>query len=123
MVELPRAIRNRAQVLDLVTKAITPAARVLAISHVITGAGAILPAKEICAEARSRGIFTVLDGAQAFGHIHVDVRDLGCDVYVGCFHKWLLAPAGTGFLYVRREREQDVWTTLASTHWNNHEAD
>ncbi|HYW47457.1 MAG TPA: aminotransferase class V-fold PLP-dependent enzyme [Bryobacteraceae bacterium] len=122
-VELPRPIHDRGQALELVSKAITPATRVIAISHVITGSGAILPAKEICAEARSRGILTVLDGAQAFGHIPVDVRDLDCDVYVGCFHKWLLAPAGTGFLYVRRDREKDIWTSLASSNWNNHNDD
>jgi len=122
-IELPRPIRNREQVLDLVTKSFTPATRVIAISHVITGAGAILPAKEICAEARRRGVLTVLDGAQALGHIHVDVRDLGCDAYVGCFHKWLLSPAGTGFLYVRRERQKDVWSSIASSQWNNHQDD
>jgi selenocysteine lyase/cysteine desulfurase len=122
-IELPRPIRNREQVLELVTKSFTPATRVIAISHVITGAGAILPAREICAEARRRGIFTVLDGAQAFGHIPVDVRALDCDVYVGCFHKWILAPAGNGFLYVRRERQKDVWSSIASSQWNNHEDD
>lgn len=122
-IDLPRPIHNRDEVLQLVSKAITPATKVIAISHVITAAGAILPAKEICAEARGRGIFTVLDGAQAFGHIPVDVRDLGCDAYVGCFHKWLLAPAGTGFLYLRRDRAKDVWSSLSSAQWNNHEDD
>src|SRR5207245_1639892 len=75
----------------------------------------------ICDEARNRGIFTVLDGAQAFGHVPVDVKDIGCDAYVGCFHKWMLAPAGTGFIYLRKDMAPKVWCSVASGQWNNHE--
>jgi len=121
MVKIPKPANSASEVMDIFRDALNARTRVLAISHVITGAGTILPAREMCAEARARGIFTVLDGAQAFGHIKVDVRDLNCDAYVGCFHKWLLAPAGTGFLYLRSGRAQDVWTTLASGQWNNHQ--
>jgi isopenicillin-N epimerase len=121
MVELAKPARNSEQLFEQVKSAITPRTKVIAISHVITGSGAIMPAKEICAEARRRGIFTVLDGAQAAGHIAVDVRDLGCDAYVGCFHKWLLAPAGNGFLYVRAGSAPRIWTTLASGQWDNHD--
>jgi len=120
-VTLPRPAHSADEVATLVKQAFTPRTRVLFLSHVVTGAGAILPVKEICAEARSRGIFTVIDGAQALGHVHVDVKDIGCDAYVSCFHKWLLAPAGNGFLYLRRERAKDVWTALSSSQWNNHE--
>jgi isopenicillin-N epimerase len=122
-VKLPKPAHNSGEMVELVKQAMTPRTRVLFISHVITGSGAILPVKEICAEARARGIFTVIDGAQAFAHIPVDVKEIGCDAYVGCFHKWLLAPAGNGFLYVRHERAKDVWTTLASGNWNNHDDD
>ena len=122
-VELPKPVHDPEEVLNLIRMGITSRTKVIFLSHVITGAGAILPVKEICAEARERGIFTVIDGAQAFGHIPVDVHDIGCDAYVGCFHKWLLAPAGTGFLYVRSEREKEVWSTLCSGNWANHEDD
>jgi selenocysteine lyase/cysteine desulfurase len=121
--ELPKPIHDEDQVLGIVRKSMTSRTKVLFLSHVITGAGAILPVKQICAEARQRGIFTVIDGAQAFGHIPVDVHDIGCDAYVGCFHKWLLAPAGTGFLYVRHERAKEVWSTLCSGNWANHDDD
>jgi selenocysteine lyase/cysteine desulfurase len=120
-VALPRPASDPEQILDLVRKAVTPRTRVLFLSHVITGSGAILPVREICGFAAQHGIFTVIDGAQAFGHIPVDVKAIGCDAYVGCFHKWLLAPAGTGFLYVRRERMKEIWTTLASSAWDDHE--
>ncbi|MBV9406148.1 MAG: aminotransferase class V-fold PLP-dependent enzyme [Acidobacteriaceae bacterium] len=121
VVKLPKPAQNPEEIIDRINAAITPKTRVIAISHVISGSGAILPVKEICAEARKRNIFTVLDGAHAVGHIPVDVRAIGCDAYVGCFHKWLLAPPGNGFLYVRSERAQDVWSTLASAQWDNHE--
>ncbi|MGO9615543.1 MAG: aminotransferase class V-fold PLP-dependent enzyme, partial [Bryobacteraceae bacterium] len=122
-VALPRPAHHPEELVDLVERAFTPRTRVLYLSHVITGSGAIVPVKEICAAARSRGILTVIDGAQALGHIPVDVRDIGCDAYVACFHKWLLAPAGNGFLYIRGDREKDVWTTLASANWANHDDD
>jgi selenocysteine lyase/cysteine desulfurase len=123
-VRLPdNPIHSPEQVVEVFKKAITPQTKVIAISHVITGTGAILPVKEICAEARSRGIFTVLDGAQAFGHIKVDLKDIGCDAYVGCFHKWILAPAGSGFIYLRADRTNDVWASVASGQWDNHQDD
>ncbi|MBV8553230.1 MAG: aminotransferase class V-fold PLP-dependent enzyme [Acidobacteriaceae bacterium] len=123
MVKLPRPAHSQAEIFDIVAKSITPRTRVIAISHVITVSGAIVPAKQIADEAQRRGIFTVFDGAQALGHIPVDVREIGCDAYVSCFHKWLLAPAGNGFLYVRRDAAPHIWSTLASTNWDNHEDD
>ena len=121
MVQLPPRIKNSAEVIEAFEKTITPQTKVLAFSHVITGSGAILPVKEICALARSRGIFTLLDGAQAFGHIPVDVQAIGCDAYVGCFHKWMLGPAGTGFMYMRKEAAPHVWSCVASGQWNNYD--
>ncbi|HUS87243.1 MAG TPA: aminotransferase class V-fold PLP-dependent enzyme [Bacteroidales bacterium] len=121
IVELPKPIHNEEQVIELVVNAFTPRTKVLMLSHVITGSGAILPVKEICAEARKRGIITILDGAQAVGHIEVNLKETGCDAYTGCFHKWILAPAGNGFLYIRKDMAPKVWTTLAGGNWDNHE--
>jgi len=61
-----------------------------------------------------------IDGAQAVGHLHVNVRDLGCDAYFSSPHKWLLAPKGNGFLYLRHDVQERIWTTLASSQWNNY---
>jgi len=119
-VKLPKPAHSRDELISLVARALTAQTRVLFLSHVITGSGAIVPVKEICAEARARGIFTVIDGAQAFGHIPVDVKELGCDAYIGCLHKWILAPAGNGFLFLRKEKAPQVWTTLPSSNWDNH---
>jgi cysteine desulfurase/selenocysteine lyase len=76
--------------------------RVLAISHVSNTLGTINPIKELIAEARKRGIITVVDGAQAIAHLNVDVQDLGCDLYAFSGHK-AYGPTGTGVLYGREE--------------------
>lgn len=121
IVEIPKPIKSKEEVIDIIVKSFTPKTRVLMLSHIISGSGAILPAKEICAEAKKRGIFTVLDGAQTTGQIKVDLRDIDCDAYVGCFHKWIGAPAGTGYMFVKPEYIKDIWTTVASYRWDNHE--
>jgi isopenicillin-N epimerase len=120
-VAIPKPAHSSAEVYDILVNAFTPRTRVLMVSHMITGSGAILPVKALCAEARKRGILTVLDGAQTIGQIPVDVQDIGCDVYLGCFHKWVGAPAGTGFMYVRADRMKSIWTTVASARWDNHD--
>lgn len=90
------------------------------LSHMISGSGAILPVKELCAEARKRGIFTVLDGAQTIGQIKIDLKEIDCDAYLGCFHKWMGAPCGTGFMFVKSEHLKNLWTTVASYRWDDH---
>ncbi|MFO7616446.1 MAG: aminotransferase class V-fold PLP-dependent enzyme [Bacteroidales bacterium] len=119
-IPLPKPATSPGEIIDIVTKSFTPKTRVLMLSHVITGSGAILPVKELCEAARQRGIFTVLDGAQALGHIPLNIREIGCDAYVGCFHKWILGPAGTGFLFLRKEVAPEISTTLASSQWDDH---
>jgi isopenicillin-N epimerase len=119
-VAIGKPITSSAEVFDTIVKAITPKTKVLMLSHMISGSGAILPVKELCAEAKRRGIFTVLDGAQTIGHIKVDLKDIDCDAYVGCFHKWMGAPTGTGFMFVKSSHMKDIWTTVASYRWDDH---
>jgi isopenicillin-N epimerase len=97
---------------DLVARferAITPKTKVLHFCHITNLTGQIFPVADICRLARARGIQTIVDGAHAFGHFPFAIGDLGCDYYGTSLHKWLLAPIGTGFLYVRRERIADLW--------------
>jgi isopenicillin-N epimerase len=89
--------------------AVTPRTKVLHFCHITNLTGQIFPVKAICDEARAKGIKTIVDGAHAFAHFPYKASDLGCDYYGTSLHKWLLAPIGTGFLYVRRENIEGLW--------------
>src|SRR5262245_40490509 len=99
-VALPVPMNDPDEIVRLVEAAITPRTRVIAWPHVTSQLGAIQPVQAICALAVPKSIYTVIDGAQAIGQIPIDVHAIGCDAYVGSPHKWLLAPAGNGFLYL-----------------------
>jgi len=94
---------------DALLSAISPATRVLHFCHITNLTGQIFPVRRICDEARRRGVQTIVDGAHAFAQFPCTLQDLGCDYYGTSLHKWLLAPIGTGFLYVRRERIASLW--------------
>lgn len=97
---LPTMPADPAEVLDAAARAITPRTRLFFFSHVLSPTGLVLPAKELCAEARRRGVVSVVDGAHAPAMIPLAVDEVGADFYTGNCHKWLLAPIGTGFLVV-----------------------
>jgi len=118
-VAMPVPAREPQEIVARIEQAITPKTKVIAWPHVTSQLGTVMPVQAISTMARARGIFTVIDGAQAIGQIPVDVRAIGCDAWIGSPHKWLLAPAGNGLLYVRRDQASRVWTTLASGEWAN----
>jgi selenocysteine lyase/cysteine desulfurase len=108
-VSFPVPPRSMDDVSGPLLKAITPRTRVLHFCHITNLTGQIFPVKQICDEARRRGIRTIVDGAHAFAHFPFTAAELGCDYYGTSLHKWLLAPIGTGFLYVRREHIESLW--------------
>ncbi len=118
---MPVPANDPHQIVEAIFKEVTPKTKVIAIPHIVSVYGVVMPVKEICARAREKGIFTIIDGAQAVGQVKVDVRDIGCDAYYSSLHKWLLAPAGSGILYVRKERMPEIWATIASYNWDNQE--
>jgi len=87
---------------DLFTKAFTPRTRLVAVTHVSSNSGDLLPVAEICAAARSRGILSLVDGAQAFGVIDLNLATMQPDFYTGSMHKWPCGPKEKGLLYVRQ---------------------
>ena len=119
--KMPVPANDPAQIIDAIFKEVTPRTRVIAIPHIISVYGVVMPVKEICEEARKREIFTIIDGAQAVGQVKVDVQDIGCDAYYSSLHKWLLAPAGNGILYIHNEVIPRIWGTIASYQWENDE--
>lgn len=119
--KMPVPANDPDEIVRNIFKEVTKQTRIIAIPHIVSVYGVVMPVKEICTEARKRGVFTVIDGAQAVGQIKVDVKDIGCDAYYGNLHKWFLAPAGSGILYINTERMPEIWTTIASYNWDNEE--
>ena len=116
---LPKPVINPAQVVDLVSAQITSRTRVLFFSHITTATGVVLPAKELCAVARGKGVISAVDGAHVPGMMRLNLHDLGCDMYSASPHKWLQAPKGSGFLYVRDEMIDRLWSTIATEGWDD----
>lgn len=116
-VVLPLTPHAPDRVIDAFVEAMSSSVRVLFLSHVLYTTGMVLPIKAICAEARRRGILTVVDAAHAPGMLSIDVQDIGCDFYGANLHKWLLAPVGAGFLYVRPGLEDRLLPLTVSWGW------
>jgi selenocysteine lyase/cysteine desulfurase len=95
-------------------RAITPRTRVILVCHMTNLTGQVFPVRRICRMARERGIEAIVDGAHAFAHFPFAHADLDCDYYGTSLHKWLFAPHGTGFLYVRRSKIARVWPLMAA---------
>lgn len=107
-VTIPTPPSNRQQILDLFAASITPETRVCSVSHVETITGLRMPLPDLAALTRPRDILLVADGAQAPGMLAVDVKALGVDAYASSSHKWLLAPKGSGLLYIRKQAQDRI---------------
>lgn len=118
-VEIEPVKDDPAAIVKAFASAITDKTRVLMASHVLSALGIKLPGRELCELARSRGLVSILDGAQAIGQMRVDVRELGCDFYINSPHKWLCAPKGSGFLYARKELLPDLLPMFGSAQFEN----
>jgi selenocysteine lyase/cysteine desulfurase len=116
--EIPKPLTRTEELLNRINDAITPRTRVLFTSHITTATGVIQPVKEICALARTKGLVSMVDGAQAPGMLRLNIRELGCDMYSASPHKWLMAPKGTGFLYVSESILDRVWSTVTTHGWD-----
>ncbi|NUQ13209.1 MAG: aminotransferase class V-fold PLP-dependent enzyme [Gemmatimonadaceae bacterium] len=101
-------------IVDRVRAAITPRTKVIEVTHITNLTGYILPVRAIAKVAREHGIALFIDGAHAFAHFPFVRDDLDVDYYGTSLHKWLHAPIGTGFLYVRRDRIRGLWPLMAA---------
>jgi len=101
--------KNIKELADAFKKNITPRTKLIEVCHITNLTGQIFPIREICQMARKRGIEVVVDGAHAFGHFEFKQKDLDCDIYGANLHKWMMAPIGTGFLYVKKEKIKKIW--------------
>jgi selenocysteine lyase/cysteine desulfurase len=113
-VPFPIPARSMQDLVEVFRRAITPRTRVILVCHVTNLTGQIFPVKEIARLGRERGIEVIVDGAHAYAHFPFTLADLDCDYYGTSLHKWLFAPHGTGFLYVRREKIPGIWPLMAA---------
>ena len=117
-VRVPAASKD--ELISQVEKAITPRTRLIAVTHVTSTTGIMYPAREIGEIARRRGIWMHLDGAQSFGALDVNLKEIGCDTYSTSTHKWLMGPLENGILFVRAGRIEKVWPSIVTAGWSDH---
>jgi selenocysteine lyase/cysteine desulfurase len=113
-ISIPTPAEDPAEIVRRFERAITPRTRVILMCHMINLTGQILPVRDVVRMARGRDIPVIVDGAHALAHFDFRIPDLECDNYTSSLHKWLFAPHGTGFLWVRRERIPEIWPLMAA---------
>ncbi len=117
VVKVPMPFVSEAAFTDAVISAFTERTRVLFLSHITSPTAIVFPIERSIKEAKRRGIWTVIDGAHAPGHIPLDLTALDADFYSGNLHKWLMTPKGSAFLYVRPELQRMINPLVISHGW------
>lgn len=116
-VTTPPSPHTPEELMEPFVAAVTPQTRVLALTHLSNVTGVRLPIGDLCRFARERGIYTHVDGAQSWGALNVNLRELGCDSYAASAHKWFVGPKEAGLLYVRKEKITDLWPSIVAPSW------
>jgi selenocysteine lyase/cysteine desulfurase len=113
-VSFPIPLVDPSRFVECIHAAITPRTRVIEFPHITNFSGQILPVREVVRLGRKRGIAVFVDGAHSFAHFPFTRDEIDCDFFATSLHKWLLAPIGTGFLYVRKAQQQSIWPLMAA---------
>ncbi|MCA1584945.1 MAG: aminotransferase class V-fold PLP-dependent enzyme [Acidobacteria bacterium] len=108
-ITIPTPPRGMDDLVQAFVQGMSPATKLILLSNPVNLTGQFLPVKQICDIAHTRGIEVIVDGAQAVGHVALKQADLGCDYFGASLHKWVMAPKGTGMLYVKRDKIAKVW--------------
>ena len=112
-VKIETPVKSDDSFVEQIAAAITPRTRVIEVMHINFQTGYIAPVRRIVDLAKPKGIQVFVDGAHAFAHFPFSRDELGADYYGTSLHKWLHAPIGTGFLYVRRDKIKSLWPLMA----------
>jgi selenocysteine lyase/cysteine desulfurase len=113
-INLNLPVENDEVVIKAYVDATTSKTKIWHITHLITWTGQILPAARLCAEARKRGIITIVDAAHSFAHLDFKISEMDCDYFGTSLHKWLCAPFGTGMMYVRKPLIEKTWPIFSN---------
>ncbi len=116
---IPVPLPTPAAVADALWAGVTARTRVIFLSHITSPTALIFPVAEVCRRARAAGLLTIVDGAHTVGQLPLDLAALGADVYSSNCHKWLSAPKGSAFLYVRREVQPRIEPLVVSWGWHS----
>lgn len=117
VVDVPLPLTSEEQFTKAIVSGMTERTKVLFLSHITSATALVFPVEPAIAEARKRGIWSVIDGAHAPGHIPLDMQKLGADFYSGNCHKWMMAPKGSAFLYARPEVQSLLDPLVVSHGW------
>ncbi len=118
-VSVPQTPNDVEEILKLFRAAITPKTRVLSVTDVSNTTGVRMPSKDLCRMARERGIHAHVDGAQTFGALSLNLREMECDSYSTSAHKWFMGPKEAGALYIRQERIAEISPSVIGVGWGN----
>jgi isopenicillin-N epimerase len=101
-------IVSKEQIIEEFWKGYNANTKVVFLNQISSSTALIFPVKEICQRAKELGLITIVDGAHVPGHIDLNMTELNPDFYTGTLHKWMLAPKGSSFLYVKKEFQADI---------------
>ena len=112
-------LQSKSDFLEGFLNNITDKTKIIFISHITSATALIFPVKEICDEARKRGILSIIDGAHAPAHIDLSIKDINPDIYVGACHKWMLSPKGASFIYAKKDIQKILKPLVISWGWES----
>ena len=115
---IPLPVKSMDEIVETFWQGVTPRTKIIYLSHITSPTALRLPVEEICKRARAAGILTAIDAAHSPGQIPLDLNALNADIVFGNCHKWMMAPKGVGFLYVRRELQKHIEPFVVS--WGTH---